>query len=334
MTTASTPRKVAVLGPIPRDHIVTHRGEVFDKYGCALYTVAALSSLLGPDDVVRPIVHVRRDDLDAIHEKLAPFGNVDLTGIRADSDRGDVVELTFRDQNFRDERQTGFMHPIQPQDVEFALDSDAFVCVPITDYEVAQPTLAYIRANSDATIMLDCHGPTVALTAAGQRVSRLWIDRDAWLPTIDIMKMNLEEAGCAWFPPPGGDPDLLGAPLPREQLPEFAQHCLDRGVTSVCVTLDEEGCALYFRGESGELREELVPRIEVTDVVDTTGCGDSFAAGMAYGYLVSGDLVTAARYGNAMGAQRCSGSDLSVYLPLEGTDAQIAAAYGLSAASS
>ena len=143
MTTASTPRKVAVLGPIPRDHIVTHRGEVFDKYGCALYTVAALSSLLGPDDVVRPIVHVRRDDLDAIHEKLAPFGNVDLTGIRADSDRGDVVELTFRDQNFRDERQTGFMHPIQPQDVEFALDSDAFVCVPITDYEVAQPTLAY-----------------------------------------------------------------------------------------------------------------------------------------------------------------------------------------------
>jgi len=36
MTTASTPRKVAVLGPIPRDHIVTHRGEVFDKYGCAL----------------------------------------------------------------------------------------------------------------------------------------------------------------------------------------------------------------------------------------------------------------------------------------------------------
>ena len=72
----------------------------------------------------------------------------------------------------------------------------------------------------------------------------------------------------------------------------------------------------------------------MTDVVDTTGCGDSFAAGMAYGYLVSGDLVTAARYGNAMGAQRCSGSDLSVYLPLEGTDAQIAAAYGLSAASS
>jgi len=33
-----------VLGPIPLDRIITHRGEVFEKYGCALYTVAALSA--------------------------------------------------------------------------------------------------------------------------------------------------------------------------------------------------------------------------------------------------------------------------------------------------
>ncbi len=327
-TLPPTGRKVAVLGPIPRDHVTTHRGEVIDKYGCVLYTVAALASLLGPDDVVRPIVHVREQDLEPIHQQLAAFPNIDLTGIRSASDRGDVVELTFRDQNFRDERQTGFMHPITPTDVEFALDSDFFVCVPITDYEVAHPTLAYIRENSDGAILLDCHGPTVALTAAGQRVSRLWIDRDAWLPNIDIMKMNLEEAGCAWFPPPGADPDGLGAPLPKEQLPEFAEHCLDRGVKAVCVTLDEEGCALYFRGADGALRQEIVGRIPVEHVVDTTGCGDSFAAGMAYGYMISGDFVTAARYGNAMGAQRCSGKDLSVYLPLSETNRQISAAYG------
>ncbi|SIS00409.1 carbohydrate kinase family protein [Williamsia sterculiae] len=329
MTISNTARKIAVLGPIPRDHVITHRGEVFDKYGCVLYTVAALASLLGPGDSVRPIVHVRQADLDPIREHLASFPNVDLTGIRADSDRGDVVELTFRDQNFRDERQTGFMHPISPDDVEFALDSDAFVCVPITDYEVAQPTLAYIRQNSDGVILLDCHGPTVALTAAGHRVSRLWIDRDAWLPTIDIMKMNLEEAGCAWFPPPGGDPNDLGAPLPTAQLGEFAMHCLTRGVTAVCITLDEEGCALYFLDEDGSLREEIVPRIPVDDVIDTTGCGDSFAAGMAFGYLQSRDLVTAARYGNAMGAQRCAGKELAVYLSLPETDSQIQRAYGL-----
>ena len=53
-------RSVAVLGPIPRDRIITHNGETFEKYGCALYTVAALAALLDPDDRIHPIVHVRR----------------------------------------------------------------------------------------------------------------------------------------------------------------------------------------------------------------------------------------------------------------------------------
>ena len=58
-------RSIAVLGPIPRDRITTHNGEVFEKYGCALYTVAALAALLDDNDRILPIVHVRRDDEDA-----------------------------------------------------------------------------------------------------------------------------------------------------------------------------------------------------------------------------------------------------------------------------
>ena len=76
-------RSVAVLGPIPRDRIITHRGEVFEKYGCALYTVAALSALLDPDDRIYPIVHVRREDEEPIKELLSQFPNVDLTGVRS-----------------------------------------------------------------------------------------------------------------------------------------------------------------------------------------------------------------------------------------------------------
>ena len=44
----TTRRTVAVLGPIPFDRVTTHRGDVLEKYGCALYTVAALSALLEP----------------------------------------------------------------------------------------------------------------------------------------------------------------------------------------------------------------------------------------------------------------------------------------------
>ena len=71
-----------------------------------------------------------------------------------------------------------------------------------------------------------------------------------------------------------------------------------------------------------------MPRVPVENVVDTTGCGDSFAAGMAFGYLLGRDIVKACQYGNAMGAQRCAGSELSIYLPRAETDAQIERTYG------
>ena len=279
--------------------------------------------------MVRPIVHVRQEDRDAIVKVLERFDNVDLTGIRDHTNRGDVVELTFRDQNYRDEKQVGFMHPIMENDVDFALDSDAFVCVPITDYEVSEHTLAHIRTNSDGIILLDGHGPTVSLTTGGKRVPRLWIDRDHWLPNIDILKMNLEEAGCSWFPPPGGDPDLVGQELDIDELPAFAEHCLRQGVKVLCVTLDQEGCRVFWLDDDDQMQSETVSQLPVDEVVDTTGCGDSFAAGMGFGYLVSGgDPVAAAQYGNAMGAQRCAGREIDVYLPVEETEKQLVSVFG------
>ena len=249
-------RSIAVLGPIPRDRITTHNGEVFEKYGCALYTVAALAALLDDNDRILPIVHVRREDEDAIKELLSAFPNVDLTGIRSESDHGAVVELTYTDQANRIEQQTGFMDPITPADVEFALHADAFVCVPITDYEVGQATLAYIRSHSDGTILLDAHGPTSTLVIGGERRRRLWVERDSWLPHIDLLKMNLEEAGCSWFP------SQIAARAPRrrrshreERLPDFAAHCLRHGVQAVCVTLDQRGCVAYWLDEGGALVE-------------------------------------------------------------------------------
>jgi sugar/nucleoside kinase (ribokinase family) len=321
-------RKVAVLGPIPRDQIVTHAGERFEKYGCALYTAVALSALLDPGDTIVPVAHVRRRDEGPIKEILDPFRNIDTSGITSAHDQGDVVELRYTEHNRRDERQTSFMNPILPGDLDKVLDADAFVCVPITDYEVGQPTLRHIKENNrDAVIVLDAHGPTTTLTRSGERHPRIWADRDVWLPYVDILKMNLEEAGSTWL----GESAELGAGPPElehDELRDLAQHCLDRGVGAVCVTLDERGCVVFYRGDSGELAAETVGRIEVGRVVDATGAGDSFAAGLGFGYLEFRDYVVACQYGNAMGAQRCAGTRLDAYLSRQDTQRQILATYG------
>jgi hypothetical protein len=320
-------RKVAVLGPIPRDRILTHAGERFEKYGCVLYTAVALSALLGPQDSIVPVSHVRRQDERPIKEILGAYPNIDTSGITAAHDQGDVIELRYIEHNRRVEWQASFMNPILPADVDPVLDADAFVCVPITDYEVGQPTLRHIKEHGGGTVVMDAHGPTTTLTRRGERYPRVWADRDVWLPYVDILKMNLEEAGSTWL----GEQAEVTADRPRlstDELRELARHCLDRGVGALCVTLDEQGCVVFHRAGSGDVAEEHVGRIEVEKVVDTTGAGDSFAAGLAFGYLVYHDYVAASRYGNAMGAQRVSGAELNVYRSHEDTQRQIDEAYG------
>src|SRR6266487_157419 len=306
---SQTGRKVAVLGPIPRDEIVTHAGERFEKYGCVLYTAVALSALLDAGDMVFPVSHVRRQDEGPIKEILGSFPNIDTSGITSSADQGDVIELRYVEHNRRVERQASFMNPIVPADVDEVLDADVFVCVPITDYEVGQATLRHIKEHSGAAVVLDAHGPTMTLTRSGERHPRMWADQDVWLPYIDILKMNLDEANSTWL---GESAQMTADPLSLsdEQLRELANHCLDRGAGAVCVTLDERGCVAFHRGDDGKVTEEFVGPVPVERVVDTTGAGDSFAAGLAYGYLAYRDYVVACQYGNAMGAQRCTGAEL------------------------
>ncbi len=320
--------KIVVLGPIPRDHITTYQGEVVEKYGCVLYPVVALSALMDDGARIVPVTHVRQADREPIHRLLSGFPYVETSHVVAHADQGDVISLKYVDQNRRIERQTAFMNPIVPEDVQDLLDFDAFVFVPVTDFEISLDTLRYIKANSEGVVIFDAHGPTNTCTRRGKRDLRFWIDRDLWLPYIDILKMNLEEASCCWFGKEYAPEDLEELDdLPMDELPKFARHCLAHGVKALYVTLDEYGCAVYFKDDAGKVKEYFVKRIQVDQVVDTTGCGDSFAGGLAFGYLKTRDYVQACQYGNAMGAQRCTGTELAVYKDLEETERQIAETY-------
>jgi adenosine kinase len=321
--------QVAVLGPIPRDNITTYRGQTVEKYGCAVYTAAAIASIAGPEAIVYTVSNIRKIDMANVTDLLSAFPNMDLSYIRCDADQGDVINLTYIDQKRREEQQTGFMNPILPRHIDGLLSCDAFVFVPITDFEVPLETLKFIKNNSDALIVFDAHGPTNCCNSRGERHHKFWIDRDRWLSYIDLLKMNLEEARCGWFE---GDYQIDdqedSGELSIEELPKFAQHCLDRGVKALYITLDEEGCAVYFKAANGKMIEHIVPRILVDNVVDTTGCGDSFAGGLAFGYLRTEDYIKAAQYGNYAGAMRCTSIDLDVYGSLAETDRQIRATYG------
>jgi hypothetical protein len=319
--------KIAVLGPIPRDHITTFRDEVIEKYGCIMHPAIALSILLGDQGIIYPVTHVRAKDIAGIKEILREYPNIDPTYITCNNDHGDVIQLRFIDQNKRLEKQTGFMDPIVPDDVKNLLDCDAFVFLPVTDFEISLATLKFIKKYSKGTILFDAHGPTNVMTVLGDRLMKFWVDRDQWLPYIDILKMNMEEAKCSFYRKRYSLSELENDyQLAAGELPEFAKQCFTLGVKALYVTIDVAGCLAYYQ-QNNLLVEKLIPAIKVTEVVDTTGCGDSFAGGLIYGWLTTNDWVKAAQYGNVLGAQRTQGKNFKVFKSLAETQKMVEDGY-------
>ena len=320
---------VAVLGPIPRDHITTHHGEEIEKYGCATHTAIGLARLLGKEGTVHLVSHVRKRDEGPVKDILSEYDNINISNITSDADQGDVISLKFIDQNNRLEKQTGFMNPIVPNDLKSVLHCDVFVCVPITDYEVPLETLKFIKEKSKGLIIFDAHGPTNTITISGDRKIRFWIDRDQWLPYIDILKMNLEESKCSWFKKEYKLKDL--GHFDEEDtshLEPFGVHCIQHGLKSLIVTLDSSGSAVFY-SKAGEVCQEMVKSVKVDHVIDTTGCGDSFAGGLGFGLLGNPDnYIRAAKYANALGALRTQGRTFEVFKNKEETDQILMSNYG------
>ncbi|SKC61343.1 carbohydrate kinase family protein [Ohtaekwangia koreensis] len=314
-------KRIAILGPIPRDHIVTHQGDLIQKWGCVTHPVIALSIMAGDQIEIVPVSHLRQVDLDNVVEVFNGYSGINLDHLTTKNDQGDIISLRFIDMNNRLERQTGFMDPIMPDDVKKLIDCEVFVFIPISDYEISLETLKFLKKKSKGTIIFDAHGPTTACLINGERMRKFWIDRDQWLPYIDVLKMNLEEAHASWFKKEYESQDFSEAPdVDRDVLRGFAIHCLSKGVKCLYITVDSRGSLVYYK-ERGKLKEEMVPAVKVENVIDTTGCGDSFAGGVGFGLLQKpNDYIQAARYGNTLGALRTQGKTFAVFKTLEETN--------------
>jgi sugar/nucleoside kinase (ribokinase family) len=103
-----------------------------------------------------------------------------------------------------------------------------------------------------------------------------------------------------WFLPNG---DQLLALTGRHDLGPAIKDVLALGTAGVAVTLGAGGCLIGWRDGGAPV---ALPAIEV-DVVDTTGCGDGFTAGMLAGLLLGADPVDAAWLGIACGSLVATG---------------------------
>jgi len=316
----ANPLKIVVAGPIPRDTISTYENDIIMRYGCVTHPVIALAKLLNAEGIVVPVSNMHKKDEAGITAEFAPFKNIDLSGINTKEDSGTVILLDFKDQNNREEKQLACMNPIRPKHIKKHLDASVFVFVPITDFEISLSTLKHIKKHSDATIVFDAHGATTAMDVKGHRHRKFWVDRDEWLPYIDVLKMNLEESQCMSFANEYEHeiPSIYDENA-TEHLDDLAKHVLKKGVSFFYVTMDSRGCILYSL-QDNQLKKDWITSVKVDKVVDTTGCGDSFAGGLAYGFAKYDDPIKAGQFANILGARRTQGKNWDVFKTAEETE--------------
>jgi sugar/nucleoside kinase (ribokinase family) len=116
----------------------------------------------------------------------------------------------------------------------------------------------------------------------------------------DLERIGGLIAAADWFLP---NSDQLLALTGRADLTTAIGDILALGTGGVAATLGADGCLVAWRGSGAPAR---LRAIEV-DVVDTTGCGDGFTAGMLAGLLLGAAPLDAAWLGIACGSLVATG---------------------------
>lgn len=176
---------------------------------------------------------------------------------------------------------------LQPREIEAKLIRDAKIVV--CQHEANLPVNTHVfRVARQA-------GVTTVLNPAPMRE-----DFDfGILGLVDVLIPNETEfVALVNRLPATGEKAFTEAAL--HTLAPAALHALCRtlGVATVIVTLGRRGC--FVSTPSGS---HAIPGHTGIKVVDTTGAGDAFVGGFAAGFVkFNGDLVAAARHGNAVAA--------------------------------
>jgi len=287
--------RISVLGAVVYDEITTHLGEKRESYGGITYNIAAFSSIISDRTVLVPVSNVAQDHFDHVVSLMSRYPRVELGELQRVPGKLTHAKLTYETVSKRDESVKYMMTPLMPERISSCRDSDAVLMNFVNGTEIDLPTFATLRQQTEAFIHLDVHSKVGHWDSEGKKTLVGFPDWREWVRHLDSIQMN--EFECEL---------IVGRELTSyDDFVRAAGEIVDGGAPIVTVTLGPVGSVLAYR-KDGKRYSSVCHAADVENVIDTTGCGDSFSAGFMWSYLQCGNPVAANAAANIVGGINCT----------------------------
>ena len=297
---------IAIIGIINHDTITMANGQELQDLGGILYNTAVLANLAGDAVAIYPITRIGYDCHAMMRRILQPYPNVDISGIAMAPEGTSRNTIRYDESMEKVEQLTNRIGSIPMTQIEPYLQCDAFLVNFIIGDDISLDVLRGIRSRSQGLVYLDVHNLCLGIDEHGYRFQQTpdrWHD---WMRQVDIVQMNEVEAGL-----------LAGkAIVTEDDFIEIGKTILDTGPSIFIATRGRHGSITIYRDTeknegAGKHIVFVCPPEPVEPVVDTTGCGDAFAAGFLTDYLTTKDPVSATRLASWTAGFNCTLAGLS-----------------------
>ena len=299
--------KYLVIGEPCLDIIHKVNGETAHSYGGILYSLIALSHFAGKEDEIYPIMNLGDDEFDNVINMLNRYQNIKTGGInKVDFPTRKVyLDYSLYNSNHKERFETS-TDPTFPLDFKFVgkflEDADAILINMISGVDLTLGTMKEIRERSNAFIHIDVHNLVMKTNSDGTREHTSQKDWKEWCTNADTVQMNETEISF-----------LTGDERNEYKVAEEILINSEADVKGLIVTRGINGVSGFMKKEKSFGNEKFVDldktdlsAIENPNFIDTTGCGDVFAAAFTHRYIRDNDFGKSLHFANRMASYNAS----------------------------
>lgn len=259
----------------------------FKSFGGIVYLITALSGLFKNSANIYPVTKIEKKYYKKYIKFLEKYPNIKSEYIYDEPGKTNIVSLVYDiEHKHRCEKSFLGSTPINFSQIKPVINfSDMIIVTYISGYDISLKTLETLRKNYTGIIYGDIHSFILTKTTDGIRKYRNIKNYEQWIRNFDI----LQGSEIEWQV-------LLKNRFPQitpSNFDKIAGYVLSLGVKKIIMSMGKDG---VIGAEKNKIYN--IPGRKIKKIIDTTGCGDTLAAGIVWGILLKKDFKLALKIGN------------------------------------